>query len=74
MKKVLWYKLGPLPWSLATPERIYVKIPKSKLVEILEKDVDLCAEQPDPSVYILDGTAKQQSIKNVPRTFGQSIC
>ena len=70
MGEVLKYTLGPLPWSLATPEGLYVKIPKSKLAEDLEKDVDPCAEEPDASVYILYGMALLQSIQNVPRTFG----
>ena len=70
MREVLKYTLGPLPWSLATPEGLYVKTSKSKLAEVLEKDVDPCAEKPDASVYILDGMALLQSIKNVPRTFG----
>ena len=35
-----------------------------------EQDVDPCAEEPDASVYILNGMALLQSIKNVPRTFG----
>ena len=70
MREVLKYTQGPLPWSLATPEGLYVKTSKSKLAEVLEKDVDPCAEEPDASVYILDGMALLQSIKNVPRTFG----
>ena len=70
MREVLKYTLGPLPWSLATPEGLYVKISKFKLAEVLDQDVDPCAEEPDASVYILDGIALLQSIKNVPRTFG----
>ena len=70
MREVLKYTLGPLPWSLVTPEGLYVKISKFKLAEVLEQDVDPCAEEPDASVYILDGMALLQSIKNVPRTFG----
>ena len=67
---VLRYTLGPFPWSFATPEGFYVKTPRSKLAEVLKKDVDPSAEEPDASVYILDGAAVLQSIKNVPRTFG----
>ena len=43
MREVLKHALDPLPWSLATPEGLDVKTPKSKLVEVLEKDVDPCA-------------------------------
>ena len=70
MREVLKYTLCPLPWSLATPKGLYVKTSKYKLAEVLEKDVDPCAEEPDISVYILDGMALLQSIQNVPRTFG----
>ena len=73
MREVLKYTLGPLPWSLATPERLYVKTSKSKPAEVLEKDVDPCAEEPDASVYILDGMALLQSIKNVPGTVGDLV-
>ena len=70
MREVLKYTLGPLTSSLATPEGLHVKTSKYKLAEALEKDVGPCAEEPDVSVYILDGMALLQSIQNVPRTFG----
>ena len=39
MQNVLRYELGPIPWSIAATDGTVAKTAKSKIVEVLEKDV-----------------------------------
>ena len=71
MKEVLRHPLGPLPWSLATPEGRLRKINKAVLAKELQKSVNFAEEIPQPSATIIDGMALVQKIKGDQKTFGQ---
>lgn len=55
MKTVLSYPLGPLPWSLVTPDGLMRKITMSKLMEVLTKDFATAEGIPREDFNIIDG-------------------
>ena len=63
------YSLGPLPWSLASADGSLAKTDKSKLLEILTKDIQLVEDVPPTSAIIIDGMAIVQSLIPIPDTF-----
>ena len=63
MKEVLQCPLGPLPWSLATPDGAPAKTTKVSLLQSLEKQVKP-AEVRTTAVWILDGMALLQTIES----------
>jgi len=68
MSLVLSYPLGPLPWSLASPDGSPVKTNKAKLLHLLEEGIDQMQETP-PGAWIIDGMAVLQSLQGCPSTF-----
>lgn len=71
MKDVLCHPLGPLPWSLATPDGKQRKTNKSTLAKELQKNVSVAEVIPQPSATIVDGMALVQRTKGDQKTFGQ---
>ena len=71
LREVFQYSLGPVPWSLATPDGQMAKTTKSTLLQLLEKDCDPIEVVPNDAVWVVDAMALLQSITNVPRTFGE---
>ena len=71
MQDVLKYPLGPLPWSLATPDGTPAKTTKATLLHILEGKAEAVEEVPTSAVWIINGMALLQSLKRVPRTFSE---
>ena len=71
LRQVLKYSLGPVPWSLATPDGQLGKTTKSILLHHLEKDVPPVEAVPSDAVWIVDAMALLQSISHFPRTFGE---
>ena len=69
MQEFLKYRLGPLPWSLVTPDGVPTKTVKAKLLHILEEKAEPVEDVPTFAVWIFDGMAMLQSLKAVPRTF-----
>lgn len=69
MKEVLQYPLGPLPWSLATPDGAPAKTTKASLLHSLEEQAKPAEDVPTTAVWIFDGMALLQAIKTVPKTF-----
>ena len=62
------YLLGPIPWSLSTPDRISTKTDKSKLLHVLQSHI----ETSDGSCSVahnFDGNAILQIIIASPVTF-----
>lgn len=57
IQSVLQYKLGPLPWSLATPDDSLCKTTKSKLMALLKDGVPAAEEVPPDAAWIVDVTA-----------------
>ena len=70
MKEVLKYPLGPLPWSIATPDGFLRKTAKSKLEKDLQKNVTPAEVVDSPSVCVIDGMAIVYKIKGDQKTFG----
>ena len=71
MQDVLKYPLGPLPWSLATPDGTPAKTTKATLLHILEGKAEAVKEVPASAVWIIDEMALLQSLKRIPRTFSE---
>lgn len=69
MHEVLKYPLGPLPWSLATPDGTPTQTAKATLLHILEEKAEPVEDVPASSVWILDGMVILHSLKVVRRTF-----
>lgn len=74
LKVVLTYPLGPLPWSLATSEGVFVKTVKSKLIDAIENDVadPFVPQVPGNYVHIFDGMVIIQQLLSLNfETFGE---
>lgn len=71
LRQVLKYSLGPVPWSLATPDGQIAKTTKSLLLHLLEKDVPPVEAVPQDAVWVVDAMALLQSLSHAPRTFGE---
>ena len=69
LRRVFQFSLGPLPWSLATPDGQLAKTTKSTLLNLLEKDVAPQEEVPANAAWVVDAMALLQSISSPPRTF-----
>ena len=50
LREVFQYSLGPVPWSLATPDGQMTKTTKSTLLQLLEKDFDPIEVVPNDAV------------------------
>ena len=62
------YLLGPAPWSLSTPDRIYTKTDKSKLLHGLQSHIEPILDWPFSAAHNFDGNAILQSIIAFPVT------
>ena len=71
LREVLTYELGPLPWSLATPDGCPSKTQKSKLLELLEQDVEPAEDVPPTAAVIIVAMATLQALSNPAATFGE---
>ena len=58
----LWFLLGPVPWSLSTPDRIHTKTDKSKLPHVLQSHIEPTLDWPCSAAHNFDGNAILQSI------------
>ena len=61
--------LGPVPWSLSTPHRIFTKTDKSKLLHVLQSHIEPTLDWPCSVAHNYDGNAILQSIIAFPVTF-----
>ena len=73
MREVLSHPLGPIPWSLATPDGSLRKTNKSALGRELEKNINAAENMQRPSACIVDGMALVNKIPVDKKTFGE-IC
>ena len=69
MRSVLDYELGPVPWSLATPDGGLVKTDKSCLLHLLESGTQPVEDVPPMAALILDGMAVLQTTRPTGDTF-----
>ena len=69
MREVLSHPLGPLPWSLATPDGLMHKTNKASLAKELEKNVQVADSIPQTSACVIDGMALVQRLKGDQKTF-----
>ena len=70
MRSVLHYELGPVPWSLATPDGgLSVKTDKSCLLHLLESGTLPMEDVPPMAAMILDGMAVLQTTRPTGDTF-----
>ena len=73
LELTLLYPLGPVPWSLSTPDRISTKTNKSKLLHGLQSHIEPTLDWPCSAAHNFDGSAIQQSIIAFPVTFKDLI-
>ena len=71
LQHVLKFSIGPVPWSLATPDGQLRKTTKAVLLNLLEKGLQPLTAVPDDTVCMLDVTALLQSMPCSQRTFGE---
>ena len=69
LREVLCYELGPVPWSIASVNGSLVKTAKSKLLELLEKNVPPAENVPSDAAWMIDAMALLQGISTVPCTY-----
>ena len=69
MRSVLHCELGPVPWSLATPDGGLVKTDKSCLLHFLESGTQPVEDVPPMAALILDGMAVLQTTRPTGDTF-----
>ena len=69
LELTLPYLLGPVPWSLSTPDRISTETDKSKLLHGLQSHIEPTLDWPGSAAHTFDGNAILQSIIAVPVTF-----
>ena len=69
MRSVLHCELGPVPWSLATPDGGLVKTDKSCLLHLLESGTQPVEDVPPMAALILDGMAVLQTTRPTGDTF-----
>ena len=63
------FLLGPVPWSLSTPDRISTKTDKSKLPHGLQLHIKPTLDWPCSAAHNFDGNAKLHSVISFPVTF-----
>ena len=69
MRDVLCCELGPLPWSLASVDESLANTAKSKLLDLLEKDIPPAKNVPGNAAWMIDAMALLQSLRTIPATF-----
>ena len=69
MRSVLHYELGPVPWSLATPDGGLVKTDKSCHLHLLESGTQPVEDVPPMAALILDRMAVLQTTRPTGDTF-----
>ena len=71
LNKLLQYSLGPVVWSLATPNGTVFKTVKSKLLTSLENKINLVDQLPPNTPRIYDRMCILQQLLNGLETFGE---
>ena len=71
MKELLQFSLGPIAWSLATPDGNIYKSVKSKLLTALEEKIDLMDNMPPKAAQIYNRVVILQQLSNGLETFGE---
>ena len=64
MQDVLKHLLGPLPSSLASSTGLPRKTNKAQLGRELEKLVQLTAQIPSPTMYLIDGNGAYSEVES----------
>ncbi len=70
IESILSHPLGPLPWSLSTPDGLLRKTNKVTLASALQKDVPVVEQLPGNCASINDGMNLVQKVKGDQATFG----
>ena len=69
-RELLKYSLGPIAWSLATPEGSIYKPVKAKLLNVLEERIPVLGTTPPKAARIYDGMCVIQQLPTGLETFG----
>lgn len=71
LQEVLAHELGPVPWSLASPDGTMAKTNKAALSKLLENGVEFLQNQPRDSAVIIDSMAMLQTLTRIPEKFSE---
>lgn len=70
MEEIFCYPLGPLPWSLSTPDGLLRKTNKASLATVLQRNVSTVEQLPENCASVVDGMSLVQRVKGDQATFG----
>lgn len=70
LEKVLAYPLGPIPWSLATPDGTPLSTNKASVMHLYERGHILPTKPINPA-YVFDGNHQFHTLVGIPDTFGE---
>jgi len=70
MEEILKHPLGPLPWSLSTPDGFLRKTNKAALATLLQKNVQPAERIPSNSAAVIDGMSLVQKVNVDHLSFG----
>ena len=71
IRDVLAHPLGPLPWSLSTPDGLLRKTNKATLAASLQENVTVAEHIPNNPATIVDGMNLVQKVKGDETIFGE---
>ena len=70
MEEIFRHPLGPLPWSLSTPDGLLRKTNKASLAAALQRNVATLDQLPENCASVIDGMSLVQRVKGDQATFG----
>ncbi|KAK3728046.1 hypothetical protein QZH41_015787, partial [Actinostola sp. cb2023] len=70
MEEILKHPLGPLPWSLSTPDGFLRKTNKAALATLLQKNVQPAERIPSNLAVVIDGMSLVQKVNADHLSFG----
>ena len=70
MEEIFCHPLGPLPWTLSTPEGLLRKTNKASLATVLQRNVATIEQLPGNCASVVDGMNIVQRVKGDQATFG----
>ena len=73
LELTLPFLLGPVPWSLSTPDGIPTQTDKSKLMHVVQSHIEPTIDQPCCAVHNFDGIAIVQSFIALLVTFRDQV-
>lgn len=71
LREILAHELGPVPWSLASPDGSLAKTNKAALSPLLEDGIEFLQSLTGVTAVIIDAMAMLQTITRIPEKFSE---